>query len=115
MPFMMHTLTAEQLLFLLLMLLQAWHFGLFLCTKAPVSTANGMNLSVLSAGPKLLGHHPQTGEEVLLRTGRYGFFLQVGTDKTASAVQAMPRASKLKASKKKPAKSVAKARMVSLK
>lgn len=72
------------------------------------------NLSSLFAGPKLLGQHPQTGEEVLLRTGRYGPFLQVGTDKTASAVQAVSRAGKLKASKK-PAKSAAKARMVSLK
>ena len=73
-----------------------------------------MSLSSLSAGPKLLGHHPQTGEEVVLRTGRFGPFLQVGTDKTASAVQAVPPASKKKASKKKSAKSVTKARMVSL-
>ena len=101
---------------LLLLLLQGPFPGLVLCTKeAPVLTLDSTNASALPAGPKLLGQHPQTGEEVLLRTGRFGPFLQVGTDKTASAVQAVPRASKLKASKKKPAKSVAKARMVSLK
>ena len=100
---------------LLLLLLQGQYPGLLLFTEAPVLMPNGIQSSSLSAGPKLLGHHPQTDEEVLLRTGRYGPFLQVGTDKTASAVQAAPRASKLKASKKKPAKSVAKARMVSLK
>ena len=102
------------LLLLLLLLVQSEYPGLLVCAEAPVLMVHDVNLSTLSAGPKLLGQHPQTGEEVLLRTGRYGPFLQVGTDKTASAVQAAPRASKLKASNK-PAKSVAKARMSSLK
>lgn len=67
-----------------------------------------------TAGPVLIGHHPETEEQILLRTGRFGPFLQVGTDKTASAVQVVPRVTKRKASKE-PAKSVLKARMVSLK
>lgn len=67
----------------------------------------------LSQGPVSLGYHPKTAESVLLRCGQYGLYLQVGTDKSASAVDTVPKASRSRHSKQS-GKSVPRPRTLSL-
>lgn len=72
---------------------------------------------MLQAGPVLLGHHPTTMEDILLRVGPYGPYLQVGTPQSASAVLAPPKVGNLARSKKKPksnSKPKMRARMVAI-
>ncbi|KAL3144457.1 hypothetical protein ABBQ32_004201 [Trebouxia sp. C0010 RCD-2024] len=70
----------------------------------------------LSEGPVLLGQHPRTMEDILLRVGPYGPYLQVGTPQSASAVEVPPKAGKLARGKKPKSNSKPKtrARMVAV-
>lgn len=71
---------------------------------------------MLQAGPVLLGQHPRTMEDILLRVGPYGPYLQVGTPQSASAVEVPPKAGKLARGKKPKSNSKPKtrARMVAV-
>ena len=43
------------------------------------------------AGPVRLGQHPDTNEDIVVRQGRYGPYLQLGTKDSPSAVQQVPK------------------------
>jgi len=48
----------------------------------PLEIATDKNSSETAAGgPKVLGRHPETGEEVTLRKGPYGYYVQMGDQK----------------------------------
>lgn len=52
------------------------------------------------AGPVTLGEHPATGEAIELKQGRFGYYLQQGSDTSQSAMQKQTKAGKVKASAK---------------
>ena len=57
-----------------------------------------------SAGPITLGEHPATGETIELKQGRFGFYLQLGTDTSPSAVHRTPKSKGRTKTSKTPAK-----------
>ncbi len=65
--------------------LKLGRFGAFIgCSNYPECRytrrlgANGMDAQAADAGPKLLGQDPETGLDVTLRRGPYGYYLQRG-------------------------------------
>ncbi len=67
-------------------------------------------------GPVRLGQHPDTKEDIVLRQGRYGPYLQLGTKDSPSAVhQVVPKGTRRLANKKAVAKPKRTARTAALK
>ena len=69
----------------------------------------------MTAGPVTLGQHPVTGEDIVLRQGRYGAYLQLGTDDSPSAVRRPQKGSRRVAAKKTAAKPKLTAKTATLK
>ena len=67
-------------------------------------------------GPVRLGQHPDTKEDIVLRQGRYGPYLQLGTKDSPSAVhQVVPKGTRRLANKKAVTKPKHTARTAALK
>lgn len=68
-----------------------------------------------TAGPVSLGQHPDTGEDIVLRQGRFGPYLQLGTDDSPSAVRKPQKGTRRVTAKKTAAKAKLTAKTAALK
>ena len=66
-------------------------------------------------GPVRLGQHPDTNEDIVLRQGRYGPYLQLGTKDSPSAVQQVVKGIRRLANKRAVTKPKRTARTAALK